>query len=168
MRDRERGDHRPAHPALTRLGRERPNYRRPVAVTSRKIAHLGTVPLFAACSRRDFQRLASVADEVSLKAGRVLVEQGRRGHEFFLIIEGQAVVRRNGWEVAVLTQGQHFGELALLTKGPRDATVTADTNMVLLVIGQRDFLGVLDEVPVLSRKMLRYLATRLQDIESTI
>jgi CRP-like cAMP-binding protein len=139
-----------------------------VAAVSRKIAHLGAVPLFSSCSRRDFQKLAAAADEVTLKAGTVLVEQGRRGHEFFLIIEGQAVVRRNGWDVTVLTQGQHFGELALLGKGQRDATVVADTNMVLLVLGRREFLGVLDEVPGLSRKLLRYLATRLQDLESSM
>jgi CRP-like cAMP-binding protein len=137
-----------------------------VAVASRKIAHLGAVPLFSSCSQRDLQKLAAVCDEVSLKSGGTLVEQGHAGHEFFLIIEGQAVVRRNGWDVTFLSQGQYFGELALLTTGPRDATVTADTNMVLLVMGQREFLGVLDEVPGLARKLLRYLATRLQDLEA--
>jgi CRP/FNR family transcriptional regulator, cyclic AMP receptor protein len=117
---------------------------------------------------RRLQKIAASSDEVAFKAGRTLVEQGQIGHEFFLIVEGQAVVRRNGRKVATLSQGQYFGELSLLTKAPRDATVTADTNMVLLVIGQREFLGVLDDVPGLTMKLLRYLATRLRSVESSI
>jgi CRP-like cAMP-binding protein len=129
-----------------------------MAAASSKIAHLADVPLFSSCSKRDLQKIAASSD----------VEQGQIGHEFFLIVEGQAVVRRNGRKVATLSQGQYFGELSLLTKAPRDATVTADTNMVLLVIGQREFLGVLDDVPGLTMKLLRYLATRLRSVESSI
>jgi CRP-like cAMP-binding protein len=132
------------------------------------MAHLAAVPLFSSCSRRDLQRIAAASDEVIFRAGRLLVEQGKIGHEFFLIIEGQAVVRRNGRKVATLSQGQYFGELALLTKAPRDASVIADTNMVLLVIGQREFNSVLDAVPGLSLKLLRYLAERLRTLESSL
>jgi CRP-like cAMP-binding protein len=139
-----------------------------MAPASNKIAHLAEVPLFSSCSRRDLQKIAAASDEVTFKAGRTFVEQGKIGHEFFLIVEGQAVVRRNGRKVATLGQGQYFGELALLTKAPRDATVTAETDMVLLVIGQREFLGVLDDVPSLALKLLGYLATRLRAIESPI
>jgi CRP-like cAMP-binding protein len=139
-----------------------------MAAASSKIAHLADVPLFSSCSKRDLQKIAAASDEVAFKAGRTLVEQGKIGHEFFLIVEGQAVVRRNGRKVATLSQGQYFGELALLTKAPRDATVTADTNMLLLVIGQREFLGVLDAVPGLALKLLRYLADRLRAVETSI
>lgn len=129
---------------------------------------LAEVPLFSSLSRRDRQKIASASDELSFKAGRVLVEQGRVGHEFFLIIEGEAVVRRNGRKVATLGPGQYFGELSLLAKAPRDATVSATTDIRVLVVGQREFLGVLEAVPGLTMKMLRYLADRLRSVESSI
>src|SRR5688500_4056150 len=92
---------------------------------------LAAVPLFAGLSKADLQRGAGAADEVAVKPGRVLVEQGRLGHEFFLILDGTAIVRRNDRKVATLGRGSYFGELSLLDKGPRDATVVADTEMRL-------------------------------------
>jgi CRP/FNR family transcriptional regulator, cyclic AMP receptor protein len=123
------------------------------------------VPLFSSCSKRDLQRISQLSDEVNVSAGRVIIEQGRAGHEFFLILEGVAVVRRNNRKVATLGPDDHFGELALLDKGPRNATVVADTDMRLLVVGQREFLGLLDHVPGLSQKILRPLASRLHQLE---
>lgn len=127
--------------------------------------HLADVPLFAAASRKDLQRIARASDEIEVKAGRVLVEQGRLGHEFFLILDGKASVRRNNRKIADLGPGQYFGELSLLDKGPRDATVVADTDMKLLVLGQREFLGVLDDVPSLAYKILRIMAHRLREAD---
>jgi CRP-like cAMP-binding protein len=127
--------------------------------------HLADVPLFSAASRKDLQRIARASDEISVKAGRVLVEQGRLGHEFFLILDGKANVRRNNRKIAELGPGQYFGELSLLDKGARDATVVAETDMKLLVLGQREFLGVLDDVPSLSYKLLRIMAHRLREAD---
>lgn len=127
--------------------------------------HLSEVPLFAACSRRDLAKIAKASDEVLVKAGRSLVDEGRPGHEFFLILDGTATVRRNNRKVAELGPGQYFGELSLLDRGPRTATVVADTPMKLLVLGQREFLGVLDEVPGLANKLLRIMAHRLREAD---
>jgi CRP/FNR family transcriptional regulator, cyclic AMP receptor protein len=127
--------------------------------------HLARVPLFSKCSKRDLQRITQLSDEVNVRAGRVIIEQGRVGHEFFLILEGVAVVRRSNRKVATLGPDDHFGELALIDKGPRNATVVADTDMTLLVIGQREFLGLLDDLPGLSQKLLRQLAGRLHQLE---
>src|SRR4051794_29252609 len=96
------------------------------------VDHLAAVPLFAGLSRSDLQRVATTADQVSVKEGRNLVVQGRLGHEFFLILDGEAVVRRNDRKVAALGAGDYFGELALLDKGPRDATVVAESDMDLM------------------------------------
>lgn len=127
--------------------------------------HLAEVPLFSAASRKDLQKIARASDEVEVKAGRVLVDQGRPGHEFFLILEGTASVRRNNRKVAELGPGQYFGELSLLDRGPRTATVVADTDMRVLVLGQREFLGVLDDVPGLAYKLLRIMAARLREAD---
>lgn len=127
--------------------------------------HLAEVPLFSAASRRDLQKISRASDEVAVKAGRVLVDEGRPGHEFFLILEGTASVRRKNRKVAELGPGQYFGELSLLDRGPRTATVVADTDMKILVLGQREFLGVLDEVPGLAYKILRIMAHRLREAD---
>lgn len=127
--------------------------------------HLAEVPLFGAASRKDLQKIARASDEVDVKSGRVLVDQGRPGHEFFLILEGTASVRRNNRKVAELGPGMYFGELSLLDRGPRTATVVADTDMKVLVLGQREFLGVLDDVPGLAYKILRIMAHRLREAD---
>ena len=119
--------------------------------------HLAQVPLFSTCSRKDLQKLGKASDEIAVKAGKVLVEEGKPGHEFFLIVDGTAEVRRNNRKVATLGQGQFFGELSLLDRGPRSATVVAETDMTLLVLGQREFAGVIDEVPAMAHKLLAAL-----------
>lgn len=138
---------------------------RGMAAKDTYLDHLAEVPLFSAASRKDLQKIARASDEVEVKAGRVLVDQGRPGHEFFLILEGNASVRRNNRKVAQLGPGQYFGELSLLDRGPRTATVVADTPMRVLVLGQREFLGVLDDVPGLAYKILRIMAARLREAD---
>jgi CRP/FNR family transcriptional regulator, cyclic AMP receptor protein len=137
-----------------------------MASRSAYLEHLASVPLFSSLSRRDLQKIARASDEVEAKAGRVLVDQGRTGHEFFLIIDGKATVRRNGRKLTELGPGEYFGELALLDRGPRSATVSADTDMTLLVLGQREFAGVLDEVPGMAHKMLATMAQRLREADT--
>ena len=136
-----------------------------MASKNEHLDHLAEVPLFSACTRKDLEKISRASDEVEVKSGRVLVEQGRPGHEFFLILEGKATVRRNNRKIADLGPGQYFGELSLLDRGPRTASVTADTDMRVLVLGQREFLGVLDDVPGLAYKILRIMAARLREAD---
>lgn len=126
---------------------------------------LANVPLFSACSRKDLQKIAKASDQVDVSAGKVLVDQGKVGHEFFLIVSGSASVRRNGDIVAELGPGKYFGEMALLDRGPRSASVVADTDMSLLVLGQREFTGLLDTVPGLAYKILTIMARRLREAD---
>jgi CRP/FNR family cyclic AMP-dependent transcriptional regulator len=95
----------------------------------------------------------------------VLIEQGQPGREAFIVLKGKATVRRNGKRLASLGAGSMVGELALLDHGPRTATVTCDTDCDVLVISQRHFHGVLDDVPALSHKLLSTLASRLRDLD---
>jgi CRP-like cAMP-binding protein len=103
---------------------------------------------------------------VTVAAGRVLCDEGSMGHEFYLILDGNAAVRKAGRKVATLGPGQYFGEMALLDKGPRSATVVAETPMTLLVIGQREFAAVLDEVPTMAHKLLAVMAGRLREADA--
>jgi CRP/FNR family transcriptional regulator, cyclic AMP receptor protein len=127
--------------------------------------HLRNVSLFASCSNKDLEKIAKAGDEVQLNAGTVLVDQGQTGREAFVILEGSATVRRNGKKVATLGSGSVVGELSLLDHGPRTATVTCDDAVTVLVISQRNFMGVIDEVPALAHKLLATLAGRIRDFD---
>jgi CRP/FNR family transcriptional regulator, cyclic AMP receptor protein len=124
------------------------------------------VPLFSALSKSDLQQVDRAADRIEVEAGRELVTEGRTGREFFLIIDGTAIVRRNGRKVATLGPGQFFGELSLLDKGPRTATVVAESDMHLFVLGQREFGGLIDGVPGMAAKLLQGLAHRLREADA--
>jgi len=131
-----------------------------------KIEQLSQVRLFSAFNKKELALIARASDEVSVPAGKELVREGTPGHEFFLILSGEASVRRNGRKVVTLGPGQYFGELALLDRGPRTATVLAETPMELLVLGQREFAGVLDEVPHLAHKLLTIMASRVREADT--
>ncbi|MBV8980806.1 MAG: cyclic nucleotide-binding domain-containing protein [Acidimicrobiia bacterium] len=138
----------------------------PLRKKDQYLDHLAKVPLFSACSKKELQTIARAADDVEVPAGKVLVEEGKPGHEFFLIINGNASVKRGKKEVVKLGPGQYFGELALLDRGPRSASVVAKDDMELLVLGQREFAGVIDEVPTLAHKLLTSMAQRLREADA--
>src|SRR3954462_14527710 len=129
------------------------------------LEHLAAVPLFAACSQRDLQRIARASDEVTIQEGRTLVKQGDVGRECFVLVDGKVKVERNNRKVATLGPGSYFGHLSLLDKGPRTATVTAETPVTVLVLGPREFSAVLDEVPQLSHKLLTALAQQGRSVD---
>jgi CRP-like cAMP-binding protein len=122
--------------------------------------------LFAACSRKDLGLVARRAEDVRVDEGTKLVSEGSAGHEFFVIVDGSANVSRNGRKIATLGPGDYFGELALLDRAPRNATVTATAPMELVVLAQREFSGVLDEVPGLARKLLTGMARRVREADA--
>jgi CRP/FNR family transcriptional regulator, cyclic AMP receptor protein len=124
------------------------------------------VPLFAGLSDRDLQLVAQAGDEIEARPGQELVTEGRVGREFFLILDGEATVRRGGEVLARLGPGQYFGELSLLHRGPRSASVTADTDMTLFVLAQREFAGLVDSVQGLAAKLLTGLAQRLREADA--
>jgi CRP-like cAMP-binding protein len=130
-----------------------------------KIEHLGKVRLFAAVPKKQLGLIGRASDEVRVPAGKVLVEQGKPGFEFYLIVGGTATVSRNGKKVASLGPGEYFGELAVLDRRPRNSTIKAETDMELLVLGQREFSGLLDEVPGLAHKILQTMAGRLWEAD---
>ena len=127
---------------------------------------LGDIWLFSACSAGQLRTIRRQVEEITVPAGRVLVEEGTVGREFFFIVEGTATVRHGGRKVATLGPGQYFGELSLLDRKPRSATVTADSDMVLLVLDQRRFNGLLDEMPTLAHKLLAAMAQRIREADA--
>lgn len=130
--------------------------------------HLASVPLFSACSRRELAKIAKAGDELTVEDGHVFVRQGDAGRECFVVIEGKAVVKRGNRKVATLGPGDCVGELALLDHGPRTATVVADGDMRVFVLGARQFAAVLEDVPSLSRKVMGALATRVRELDAKL
>jgi CRP/FNR family cyclic AMP-dependent transcriptional regulator len=130
-----------------------------------KLDLLSNVGLFSTLNRKELTLVGKSADQVTVGAETTLVAEGSSGHEFYLILEGTAVVRRNGRKVAALGPGDYFGELALLDGGPRSATVTAETDLEVLIIGQRQFFGVLEEIPPVALKLLATMAHRLRQAD---
>jgi CRP/FNR family cyclic AMP-dependent transcriptional regulator len=126
---------------------------------------IGNVRLFSACSKRELARIASLVDEVDAPKGKVIVRQGDPGRECFVIADGRARATIRGKRSAVLGPGSFFGEMSLLDQGPRSATVTAETDMRLLVLGSREFSSVVNEVPTVAVRMMRGLAERLRSAE---
>jgi CRP/FNR family transcriptional regulator, cyclic AMP receptor protein len=131
-----------------------------------KATDLKAIWLFSGCSASELRKIRSSLDALSVPAGKLLVEEGHIGQEFFIIVDGKASVTRNGKKVATLESGSHFGELALLDRRPRSASVVSVTDMEVLVMSQRQFNGLLESVPTIARKMLSALATRLREADA--
>lgn len=131
----------------------------------RKIQLLKRVDLFSACTDRELRRIASLADAVDIKDGAVLAKEGRPGLEFFVVASGKAKVTIRNRKIAVLGSGDFFGEMALLDQGPRAATVTAETPMLVYVLDARSFNSMLEDAPTVARKILKGVAQRLRDVE---
>lgn len=127
-----------------------------------KIDLLKKVPLFAGCSKAELREVALVADEIDLQDGRVLTREGRRGREFFVLVDGTVSVTRAGKKLADLGAGDWFGEIAILTHTPRTATVTASSPVRVLVITDRAFRRVVESMPRIAFKVLASVGQRLE------
>ena len=118
-------------------------------------------PLFASCSKRELEEIARIADEIDLREGKEMTRQGSRGREFFVLLEGEAEVTKDGATINRLGPGDFFGEIALVSDSPRTATVTATTPVRTLVVTATSFKRLLDDQPEIQRKVLVQLAERL-------
>jgi CRP/FNR family cyclic AMP-dependent transcriptional regulator len=126
-----------------------------------KVELLKRTPLFSGCSKAELGELATKSDEVALREGSILAREGRRGREFFVLVDGSVRVTREGRKLADLGPGDWFGEIALVTNSPRTATVTATTPVRVLVLGDRAFRRVVSEMPSIALKVMASLGTRL-------
>ncbi len=135
-----------------------------IEAMDQKLTMLSKVPLFAGLGPADLTQVGSLADEVSVPAGKVLTTEGGAGHEFFVILDGNVDVTKGGKVINAMGEGEFFGELALLGNVPRAATVTASTPTRLLVIGHREFTSLLDAQPAIREKVLKAVARWIADL----
>jgi CRP-like cAMP-binding protein len=121
-------------------------------------------PLLADLSKRDLEEVGRLADEVDVRAGRVLLKEGDPGREFFVIIDGQIEITKEGRHLRTMGAGEFLGDIALVVERPRTATATAVTDSRLLVVGHREFHSLMEQFPSIRVSVLESIALRLRDL----
>jgi CRP/FNR family transcriptional regulator, cyclic AMP receptor protein len=141
--------------------------RRVVSTVERQTAvdRLKAVDQFAGCTREQLRDVVRLAERVEVGEGEILTREGRIGREFFLILSGSVAVTQNGRRVNTLGPGDFFGELAALSPGPRNATVTALSELDVLIIGPRE-LGAMARIPGFRDALFQSMARRLRTVDA--
>lgn len=125
-------------------------------------SRLKSISLFQELSEEELQQIAPFAKEVSVPEGKVLVREGDFSYEFLAIVEGEAEVTRGGRRVADLGAGDFFGEMGLLEKTLRNATVVARTSMQLVTLTGWDLKRVERAAPQAIERIRDVLEERRQ------
>ena len=126
-----------------------------------KVELIRKVPLFSKLSKTGLTQVASIADEIDFPEGKVLIREGEPGREFFVLLEGSADVTQRGKRIRRLGSGDFLGEIALITKQPRTASVTCSSPVRALVITDREFVRLLHDSPSIGQGVLEALGERL-------
>jgi CRP/FNR family cyclic AMP-dependent transcriptional regulator len=134
---------------------------------SKKIAQglideLQQLAVFSRCSQKELEALTRIGTVIRVDPGYTFMRQGRRGWEFFVVMDGMARCVVNGHAVAQYEQGDFFGEMAIIDNAPRSATVEAETGMTVLVVDSREFATMLERAPSTVRPVLSAMAHRLR------
>ena len=126
---------------------------------------LQNASIFSLCSRRELKLVARLAKTKSVRAGTTLMTEGEPGETMFVMLSGGADVRKGGRKLAELGAGDVVGELAVLGKAPRNATVVTRTDADVAVIGRRELFRLIEDAPGFSRKLLEALANRVREMD---
>jgi CRP-like cAMP-binding protein len=155
------------------LVRERARVLERDAANRRQVAsalpdHLAAARIFSACSKKELRAVAKAARIGQVPKNSRIMTEGDDGDTMYVILAGSARVSRNGRKLATLGPGDTVGELALLSKGPRTATVVAQSDMEVASISRRAFSKLLEDAPAFSRKLLESLANVIRDLDKKV
>jgi CRP/FNR family transcriptional regulator, cyclic AMP receptor protein len=155
------------------LVRERTRDLQAQATSSRKAHqvvsdHLSSVRLFSSCGKKELRAIAKTAKLVTVHNGTQMITEGEDGNTMYVILDGTARVSRGGRRLATIGPGDSVGELALLSKGPRTATVVATSNIEAAVITRRQLNGLLEDAPAFARKLLEGLADVVRELDKKV
>lgn len=125
------------------------------------------VPWFAACSEEQLQEVARLAERLQVHADEVILREGRLGRELFVILSGTATVTRAGRIVNLLGPGDYFGEMGAIEAAPRTATVTATSDLDVLIIGPREFEAIM-EIPGFRNTLFTAMSRRIREADDRL
>jgi CRP-like cAMP-binding protein len=129
---------------------------------------LANTRLFSLCSRKELRTVAKVAKVKNVPKGTRLMAEGDEGDTMFVILSGVARVTRKGRKVAALSAGDAVGELAVLGRTTRNATVDADSDLEVAEISRRSLSRLVNDVPSFSLKLLESMANRVRELDSKL
>ena len=151
---------------MTAAGRATYNLTMSRKVPKGLIEELQHLAVFARCTPKELETLTRIGTVIRVDPGYTFMRQGRRGLEFFIVMDGTAQCLLNDNVVARYEAGEFFGEMALIDHEPRSATVVAETAMTVLVIDSREFALMLERAPSSVQPLLAAMATRLRTAQS--
>ena len=131
-----------------------------------KVDLLKSIPLFEGLGERELEQIARLVDEVDVPVGKVLMREGEPGDEMFIVVSGSFTINRHGNVIRECGAGAALGEMALMSEGPRTATVTANEPGRLLVVGHREFHSLLEVAPGISKHLLATLARQIRSLDA--
>ena len=129
---------------------------------------LSQVPMFNGVKAKELTRLAKGMAEHTFDEGHTITTEGESGVGFFVIEDGNATVSRRGEVVGTLGPGDHFGEIALIDKGPRSATVVASTELRCRGMTSWEFRPFVQSHPEVAWPLLEHLVGRLREAEDQL
>jgi len=130
------------------------------------VVQLRDLAFFEGFAPAELDRVADLAEEVEALPGAVVIDQGRVGMECFVVLEGQASVFVGSDLVATVGPGTMIGERSLVDRGPRSASVIAETPMRLVALDMGDFETLLQEMPKVHERVLTMLGARIEANEA--
>lgn len=122
---------------------------------------LASVAFFEGFSPGELSKVAALGERVDVAAGTELIDQGRIGDECYVIVEGSAAIHMQNEYITSVSAGSMVGEMALVEFRPRNATVTAETDMVLVRFGITDFRKLLSSSANANDRVMALLRERL-------
>ncbi len=131
------------------------------------VDRLRVVDQLHGCNEAQLGEVARLAERMRVGEGEILAREGRIGREFFLILSGTVAVTQGGRRVNTLGPGEFFGELAAMDPGPRNATVTALSDLDVLIIGPREF-AAMAEIPGFRDALFKSMANRLRAVDARL
>ena len=126
---------------------------------------LANTSLFSQCSARELRLIARLAKTREVPQGTRLLVEGEVGDRMLALLSGSANVVRGGRKIATLSAGDVIGELGILSRAPRNATVITSSDSEVAVIGQRAMNRLLADAPGFARKLLEALADRVRELD---
>ena len=129
---------------------------------------LGEAALFSLCTRKELKLVAKLAKTKSVREGTTLVTEGESGDTMFVLLSGSATVHKAGRKIADIKPGEVIGELAVLARAPRNATVKTTADSEVATIGRRELMRLIDDAPGFSRRLFEAMANRIRDLDKKL